>query len=50
MFYPAKKAVRLVIIFNGATKNRYMMFSHFWNNKEVWPDTAYLFLKDDDTC
>jgi hypothetical protein len=50
IFYPATKAKRLLIIFNGAMKNRYMMFSHFWNDKEKWRDTAYLFLKDDDTC
>ncbi len=50
LFYPAKKAKKLIILFNGANKNRYMMFSWFWNDKEMWRDTAYLFLKDDDYC
>ena len=50
LFYPAQEPKRLLIFFNGATKNRYMMFSWFWNDKEIWKDTAYLFLKDDTTC
>lgn len=26
------------------------MWSWFWNDREQWKDTAYLFLKDDDLC
>jgi hypothetical protein len=50
LFYPAQKAKRLLILFNGATKNRYMMLTWFWRDNEKWEDTAYLFLKDDDFC
>ncbi len=50
LFYPAKQAKRLLIFFNGARKNKYIMWSWFWNDKEIWTDTAYLFLKDDDIC
>jgi hypothetical protein len=50
LFYPARKAKRLLIIFNGTVKNKYSMFSWFWNDKEKWQNTSYLFLKDDTTC
>jgi hypothetical protein len=50
LFYPATQAKRLVIIFTGAQKNKYAMWSWFWNDEENWKDTAYLFLKDDDFC
>jgi pimeloyl-ACP methyl ester carboxylesterase len=36
------------VLFNGATVNRYTMWSWFWHDDEQWTDTAYLFLKDDD--
>jgi len=50
LFYPAKNPKRLLISFNGVAKNKYMMWSWFWKEDENWDDTAYLFLKDDDTC
>lgn len=48
LFYPARLPKKMVVIFNGAVKNRYSMWSWFWRDSEVWQDTAYLFLRDDD--
>ncbi len=48
LFYPAEKPKRLIIVFNGATKGKYSLFSWFWCDDEKWSDTAYLFLRDDD--
>jgi hypothetical protein len=50
VFYPAQKAQRLIISFMGAAKGRYSMWTWFWDDKETWKDTAYLFLKDEDIC
>jgi hypothetical protein len=50
LFFPATKPVYLFIIFTSAVKNKYEMWSWFWNDAEIWSDTAYLFLKDDDIC
>jgi hypothetical protein len=50
LFYPASHAQRLLIFFTGAQKNKYLMWSWFWTDKENWKNTAYLFLKDDDFC
>lgn len=47
LFFPAKNPKRLWILFCGAQKNRYTMWSWFWNDNEDWQDTAYLFLKDE---
>lgn len=47
LLYPAKNPKRLWVLFNGATVNRYTMWSWFWDTKEAWEDTTYLFLKDD---
>lgn len=50
LFYPSKNPKRLLISFAGLIKNKYSLWSWFWNNDEVWNDTAYLFLKDDSHC
>ncbi len=50
LFFPAEKPTYLYIIFTSAVQNKYEMWSWFWNDVEVWSDTAYLFLKDDDMC
>ena len=47
LFYPARNPKRLWVLFNGATVNRYTMWSWFWREDEAWEDTAFLFLKDD---
>ncbi|MFA6491223.1 MAG: hypothetical protein WCW33_00125 [Candidatus Babeliales bacterium] len=49
LFYPAKNPKLLLIFFYGALKNRYLMWSQFWNDEEHWENSAHLFLKDDDT-
>jgi len=48
LFFPARNPKRLYIVFNGAPKNRYMMWSWFYDD-ERWTDTSFLFLKDDTT-
>lgn len=48
LVYPAKDPKKLWILFNGATPGRYTMWSWFWRDDELWDDTVYLFLKDDD--
>lgn len=49
LYFPAKNAKRLVIIFAAVKKHVYNMWSWFWKDDENWKNTAYLFLKDDDT-
>lgn len=48
LWYPAQNPKKLWILCNGATVDRYTMWSWFWDSNEVWEDTSYLFLKDDD--
>ena len=49
LFYPAANSKRLIIIFAGALGDHYSMWSWFWKNTEDWNETAYLFLKDENT-
>jgi hypothetical protein len=50
LFYPARKAESLIVIFTSAVKNKYEMLSWFWRDGENWGKEAYLFLKDEDLC
>lgn len=45
VYFPAKSPRRLVINFSFFG-DKYMMWSWFWEQKEDWDTTAYLFLKD----
>lgn len=47
LFQPKNETKYLVVVFNGATRDRYSMWSFFYNQEHSWHDTAYLFLKDD---
>jgi len=47
LWYPAKNPKQLWVLCNGATANRYTMWSWFWDADESWDDVSYLFLKDD---
>jgi len=49
LFYPAKNPKRLLISFCGAQHGIYSKFSWFWRDDENWQDTAYLFVRDDQT-
>lgn len=48
LFFAASSPKKLVVVFNGATRNRYSMWSYFYNEKHNWNDTSYLFLKEGD--
>ncbi len=48
VYYPCKDAKRLIVSFSSMGKDRYDRYSWFWQEDEVWPETAYLFIKDDD--
>jgi predicted esterase YcpF (UPF0227 family) len=50
LFYPATQAQRLLVLFMGAQKNKYLMWTWFWTDRENWKNTAYLFLRDDEFC
>ncbi|WP_315132117.1 hypothetical protein [Achromobacter marplatensis] len=47
IFYPGQNTKRLVVGFSSMGKDRYDRYSWFWEDSEVWDETAYLFLKDD---
>ncbi|WHP04459.1 hypothetical protein QLH32_10295 [Acinetobacter corruptisaponis] len=47
IFFPAKKAKRLLVFFSSMGKDRYDRYSWFWDENENWEETSYLFLKDD---
>ncbi|MDM1021731.1 YqiA/YcfP family alpha/beta fold hydrolase [Acinetobacter sp. VNK23] len=47
IFFPAKKAKRLLVFFSSMGKDRYDRYSWFWDEDENWEETSYLFLKDD---
>lgn len=47
LYFPARNPKKLVVSFNGATRNKYSMWSFFYNESHSWEDTSYLFLKDD---
>lgn len=47
VFFPANNPKRLNVFFSSMGKDRYDRYSWFWNENEVWEDTAYLFIKDD---
>jgi hypothetical protein len=49
LVYPATNPKRLVISFAYAVPGRYGSWSWFWREDEKWTDTAYLFLRDDNS-
>ncbi len=47
LFYPASKPSRLVVVFAGANRGHYAMWSWFYRQNEDWSDCSYLFLTED---
>lgn len=48
IYYPAQNPKRLVIVFGSMSNDRYDRYSWFWQENEIWEETSYLFLKDDE--
>lgn len=48
IYYPCENAKRLIVNFTCMHKDRFDRYSRYWSESEMWADTAYLFVKDDD--
>lgn len=47
VYFPSVNAKRLMVFFSSMGKDRFDRYSWFWNEDEIWEETAYLFIKDD---
>lgn len=47
IFFQAQNSKRLLVFFSSMGKDRFDRYSWYWEEKEIWENTSYLFIKDD---